>query len=240
MGRVRLTSKIAALKQTKKEKTDRKVNDSGRSLDGFEYDTSKAKILKNALHNLNVALGTMIGAIKDLAMLRGSDITPDGKLGGRGFVMEFREVKTNLTQMISNLSDITDTIGDELTNPKWGLKSKEVKEIKEDKKDLEEKVEDVEEKIPSGSLTEQSPQEEGGLQPPIDQVSLEDLPPLESPEMSGVDLSRESSKEISPKDVKDSYTVEARKKYEKLFDRSSSLDNVGNILKKEILANLLK
>lgn len=251
MGRIRLTEKIAAdKKKPAKREEKRDVRESGRYLDGFDYDTSKAKILKNALHNLNVALGTMLGALKDLALLRGSDITPDGKLGGRGFVMEFKEIKMNMTQMVSNLSDITDTIGDELTNPKWGLNTKEIKKIKEEKEHVEDKAEEV-----SGVAPVEVPAvpTDDGLQPPLDQQpSIDQQPPMDqqippvqegdTPEsgMSDDSMGRESKDSIKPEDVKDSVYVEALKRYKKLFNKDANQDAIAKILKKSIQANLLK
>ena len=132
MNRERITSKIAAEPKSKEKRPDKDRGDR-RDIGDFEYDRSKAKVLKKALHNLNVSLGTLFGAMKDLSMLRGSEITPDGKLGGSGFIMGFREMKSTLSVAISQLSDITDTIADELTNPKWGLDPKEISKIEKDK-----------------------------------------------------------------------------------------------------------
>ena len=185
--RVRLTQKIAAAAKKDKEK-DKNISDNGRMTDGFEYDKSKAKVLQRVLHNLNVSLGTLIGAMKELAMLRGSDITPDGKLGGRGFVMEFREIKGLMNDSIKNLSDITDSIGDELTNPKWDLKEKEIKEVKKEKEEVEEAVEEA-------------------TEPPTDTNKEETT---EEPEGKEAD--------IDPKDVKDSNYVQSMKRYQRVLE----------------------
>lgn len=183
--RVRLTQKIAAA--AKKEK-DKIISDNGRVTDGFEYDKSKAKVLQRVLHNLNVSLGTLIGAMKELAMLRGSDITPDGKLGGRGFVMEYREIKSLMSDSIKNLSDITDSIGDELTNPKWDLKDKEIKEIKKEKEEVQEEVEEATKPLPD-TKTEGDTEEPEGKEADID-----------------------------PKDVKDSNYVQSMKRYQRILE----------------------
>lgn len=212
MSRQRLTSRIAAAAEAadKRKKKKQDENENGRNLDGFEYDTAKANVLKKALHNINVSLGTLLAAMRDLAMLRGSDVTPDGKLGGRGFVMNFREMKSTINQAVSDLSDITDTLADELTNPKWGLSATEKKKVKREKKEIEEKVEEIEEEVPE----EKAENGEG------------------SPE-------EKSKEEIEPEDVKDSSEMEAIKRYQNLINGDSK-DKVASILGKNIMANLVR
>jgi len=148
--RERITAKVAAAEDKKKKPA--KDEGSNRNLDGFDYNKSKAKILKNSLHNLNVALGTLIAAQKDLAILRGSDITPDGKIGGRGFIMEFREIKTIISDSVNSLSNVTDSIADELTNPNWGLKEKEVELVEKEQEIVEEKKEEAEDIKPGEGI----------------------------------------------------------------------------------------
>lgn len=225
MKRQRLTSRIAASTEAadKRKKKKQDENENGRNLDGFEYDTAKANVLKKALHNINVSLGTLLAAMKDLALLRGSDVTPDGKLGGRGFIMNFREMKSSINQAISDLSDITDTLADELTNPKWGLTATEKKKVKREKKEIEEKVEEIEEEVP-----------EGGKGAPGEGAPGEEAPEEEAPK-------EEASKEeeIEPGDVKDSSEIESIKRYQNLIDGNTN-DKVASLLGKNIMANLLK
>lgn len=217
MKRIRLTEKTAA---------DKKKQDVvGRETTGFSYDTSKAKVLKRCLHNLNVSLGTMISAMKDIALIRGSEITPDGKLGGRGFIMPFKDIKMLLTEAISNLSDITDTIADELTNPQWKLSKDEIKSVKKEKEKIEEKADNVVEDVKS----EKKEIEEESLIEPKDNEIIEKNKNIEE---------IESYSNISPKDVKDSTYVESLKRYKKLL--SGSTDETNVFLGKSILANLLR
>jgi hypothetical protein len=203
MNRVRLTEKTAA---------DKKSPDKIRDTSGFKYDKAKAKILKDVLHNSNVALGNLIGAMRSLAMLRGSDVTPDGKLGGRGFVMDFREVKAAIIEAVSKLSDVTDTVGDELTNPQWGLKEKEINKLIKEKEDVQDKAEKVEE-----------------------EVKKEDKEPEKAPKKEEPEKEPE---EIQPEDVKDSSYIESVKRYKTLLD--SPKDKVAGVLSKRIIANLLR
>lgn len=211
MQRQRLTSKIAAAEGASERRRDK--GEMVRDISGFEYDKSKALLLKKALHNINVSLGTLISAMKELSILRGSEVTPDGKLGGRGFVMPFKELKAKLGTAITDLSDITDTLADELTNPNWELSDNEKKKVKKENEIIEEKVEEVEEIVPGGE-----PAGDDDLPPEVDRPDLDN---------------------INPKDVVDSFEVEALRRYGDLIEGNSK-DKVASVLSKHIMANLSK
>jgi hypothetical protein len=218
--RERLTSKQAAAEEKKKKPV--KEEGSNRNLDGFDYNKSKAKILKNSLHNLNVALGTLIAAQKDLAILRGSDITPDGKIGGRGFIMEFREIKTFISDSILNLSNVTDSIADELTNPHWGLKEKEVELVEKEQEVVDEKVEQVEDVKPGEAKVEEKTIG-GGTQDITDKAVAEDIAPIDSLDTG-----------ISPEDVR---CASYLNRYRDMLG-SNAADKVASVLGKKVLATI--
>jgi len=223
MERQRLTTRLAAMSEAadkkKKERERAQERTRGgelhRNLDGFEYDPSKAAVLKKALHNANVSLGTLLAAMKELSLLRGSEITPDGMLGGRGFIMSFKDMKVKINEAITDLSDITDTLADELTNPKWGLSSAEKSKVKEEKEDIKEKVEEMEEVVP-----ESGPAPEG--------TEPTELPPSET-----------ALEEVVPEDVKDSGEIESLKRYSAMIEGNVK-DKVASVLSKPIVANLSK
>jgi hypothetical protein len=233
MKRVRLTERMAAEKSSgnsktaadkstadkKKKENNRSRGELSRNLDGFEYDTSKAKILKKALHNINVSLGTLISAMKDLSILRGSEITPDGNIGGRGFIMPFKEVKSVINEAVTNLSDITDSIADELTNPKWGLSPSEKKKVKDEVEEVDENIEEVEDITPE--VTEE-----------VSEEVVEDNTSEDAPEPPSVE-------EINPDDIVDSFEVDSLKRYGN-FVEGNAKDRIASVLSKNIVANLTK
>jgi hypothetical protein len=211
MKRDRLTMRIAAAEKA----AEKKKGEMSRNIGGFNYDSSKATVLKKALHNINVSLGTMISAMKDLAILRGSDITPDGMLGGRGFIMPFKDVKAKINAAITDLSDVTDTLADELTNPKWGLSDSEKKKVKQENEVVEEEVQEVEEVVPGAETTD---------------TENKDLPP---------DVSKPPLEDINPEDVVNSFEVDAFKRYGDLVNGNVK-DKVASVLSKRIMANIAK
>ena len=229
MKRERLTKRIAAEMPIKKnirvaadkadaDKKKRETKNKGelsRNLDGFEYDSSKARVLKKALHNINVSLGTLISAMKDLAILRGSEVTPDGQIGGRGFIMNFKDIKSILNDSITQLSDVTDSLADELTNPKWGLSPNEKKKVKEEVEEVDEDIEEIEEIVPGTT----------------EEISDEDAP--EPPNVE------DTNQEVGQSDVIDSFEVDALKRYGSIVEGDVN-DRIASVLSKNIVANLTK
>jgi hypothetical protein len=201
--------------------------DLSRNLSGFDYDPSKAKHLRRSLHNMNVALGNLLSAIKELSILRGSEITPDGMLGGRGFVMPFRELKSRLNESIGHISDITDTVADELTNPKWKLSKREVGEVKKEKQQIEEKVDEAEDSVDSLEAAKSKKKKDSPEEDILERVKQqnEETPP--------------EVQEISPSDVGDSVEAVAMRRYKDLLDGNSS-DKVASVLSRNVMANLVK
>lgn len=119
--------------------------------DDFKYDKKKIKHLKHILHNVNIAVGTLVSALNEFSRVKGPDISPDGLLGGLGYIMPLKGVKETLNNSIHLLSDVSDSIADELTNPHWNAEDdKDVKELLKEKEDVEEKAEEMnEEGVPN-------------------------------------------------------------------------------------------
>lgn len=84
-----------------------------------EYDPRALKPMARALFSAAVALGHSVTAYKEFARLKSSSISPDGMLGGRGFVLKVKDVRVKLQSACEELSAITDTLHDELNAPHW-------------------------------------------------------------------------------------------------------------------------
>jgi hypothetical protein len=131
--------------------TDRLMNKQAASSrreipEDFKYNKKKLKHLKHILHNVNVALGTLVSAHNEFSKVKGPDISPDGLIGGLGYILPIKEVKETLNGCIRSLSDVSDSIADELTNPNWNAEDdSDVKKLIKEKEEVEELVEDVEE-----------------------------------------------------------------------------------------------
>ena len=121
----------------------------------FSYNKKKLKHLQKVLHNVNVSLGTLVSALAELSRVKGRDISPDGMLGGLGYIIPLHEVKQTLISSVHSLGDVADCLADELTNPKWNAEEDpETKKVVKEKEEMEEQVEEkIEEITPEDVIT---------------------------------------------------------------------------------------
>jgi hypothetical protein len=244
-NRVRLTARLASGKEKSKK------NDLQRDIPkDAEYDISKLKILKKILHNINIAVGNLTGAAKEFSLLKGPDISPDGMLGGKGYIKTVREIKESLTTSVHTLADLGDTLVDELNNPKWGVKDKELKLVERDKAELDEQAEEVDESLeadPEQVEQEEAPEKEESKDQndpdgaSKDEDRFKEVDPAHLPE----DPLQRQSTEISSNDIKDSAEIVLEKESAEVSEsvnrylESLDTDKTKNILAKHILANLI-
>lgn len=135
--RRRLTAKFERIKQAAGNGLRREITDD------FKYDKKKLKHLKHILHNVNVSLGTLVSALNEFSRLKGPDVSPDGMLGGLGYIMPIKEIKDTINTSVRSLSDVADSLADEMENPRWNAEDdKEVKELLKEKEEIEDKVEE--------------------------------------------------------------------------------------------------
>jgi len=165
--------------------------------DDYSYNPKKLKHLKSILHNVSVALGTLSSALNEFAKLKGPDISPDGLLGGVGYIIPVADIKQSLTTAVHSLSNVADCIADELTNPRWN--AHEDKEVKELIKEKEKAVDKVEEHVsPEGPVPEDDVT-------PNDVVTVNEIEDMMAPKQANVNdilakavtakLTRKQSKE---------------------------------------------
>ena len=93
---------------------------------GHEFDPKALKPLARALFSSSVALGHAVTAYKEFARIKSSSISPDGMLGGKGYVLKVKDVRAKLQQACELLSALTDTLHDELHGPHWNAKLSDV------------------------------------------------------------------------------------------------------------------
>ncbi len=84
-----------------------------------EFDSRALKPLSKALWASTVALGHALTAYRHFSRIKSATVSPDGQLGGRGYVMKLTEMRQKLYEASEALSAISDTIFDEISAPHW-------------------------------------------------------------------------------------------------------------------------
>ncbi|NQX96086.1 MAG: hypothetical protein HRT64_14425 [Erythrobacter sp.] len=92
----------------------------GRTLpESYEYNPRAKKPLAKVLWSISVALGHLISAHSTFSKIKAVSISPDGKLGGSGFIQEIKAMRKEMTNSVEVLSALQDTLYDELRAPHW-------------------------------------------------------------------------------------------------------------------------
>ena len=153
----------------------------------YEYNPKALKPLARTLWAMSVALGHAITAHKQFTKVKSSTISPDGLVGGRGYVMSIKDVRKSLYDACENLSTLSDTIHDELNAPHWKPRLAELE--KNDVETVERLVGEAEQLMdnPNGEVQdEMSEAEEEGRRVDLDGDGVGEAPRSDVPD--GKDL----------------------------------------------------
>lgn len=93
-------------------------------VDGSARDAREAKILARALRASMMALGHALDAQNAFASMKSRRVSPDGKLGGRGYIMKIPTMRKQYFNIVEVLSSLVDTLYDEVTAPHWAEASR--------------------------------------------------------------------------------------------------------------------
>jgi hypothetical protein len=86
---------------------------------GHPYDPKALKPLAKMLWAMSVSMGHALTAYRVFTRLKSSSISPDGLLGGRGYIMSVKDVRKRLYEACEALSAISDTVHDEINADHW-------------------------------------------------------------------------------------------------------------------------
>ena len=94
--------------------------------DTAEYDKSAVTNISGMLASLQTSKKSLSDMLNTLGSVSAHEISHDGMLGGRGYVMTIRDIRDDVTSAVNLVTNLVDTISDEPTNPKWGLSKEEI------------------------------------------------------------------------------------------------------------------
>ena len=85
----------------------------------FEFKPGKLKPLATALRASLAALGHAMSAYQTFTKIKSATVSPDGSLGGKGYIQKIAEMRRQYMNVIEALSALTDTIYDEVNASHW-------------------------------------------------------------------------------------------------------------------------
>ena len=107
------------------------------------FDPRSLKPMSKALWACSVSLGHALTAYRHFTRLKSTTVSPDGRLGGKGYVMGMQEIRQNLYDACEKLSTVSDTLFDEVNGPHWKPKLAQLDD--NDKEDVQRFVEESQE-----------------------------------------------------------------------------------------------
>jgi hypothetical protein len=93
---------------------------SNREIDeDYKFDARNLEPLTRTLRSLLSALGFAMSGYTSFTKTKSALISPDGSLGGRGYIMKIPDIRRQLMNCIEVLSSVSDTIYDEVNATHW-------------------------------------------------------------------------------------------------------------------------
>ena len=87
--------------------------------ENFLFNAKELKPLTLSLRSALMALGHITSAHAKFVKIKSRSISPDGSLGGMGYVQKISDMRRSLMNCIEALSAFTDTVYDEINAPHW-------------------------------------------------------------------------------------------------------------------------
>ena len=85
----------------------------------FVFDPRYLKPLAQTMRSALMGLGHVASAQDKFLKLKSRQVSPDGNLGGKGYIQKVSEMRRQLMNCAEALSSFTDTVYDEMAAPHW-------------------------------------------------------------------------------------------------------------------------
>jgi hypothetical protein len=121
-----------------------------KNISEYDFNVKCSKSLARVLKATLFSLGHAMSAYTIFAKLKSRDVSPDGNLGGKGYIQEIKTMRKQYMNIVEALSSLTDTLYDEIKAPHWAMKSREtekvldqVEEVKDDPEAWAQEIEEA-------------------------------------------------------------------------------------------------
>lgn len=86
---------------------------------GFDWSSESLRNLAKILWATQRSHSYAVSALRMISKMPSSSFSPDGLLGGRGYIQSIKDMRTSLGQAVEVLSNFTDTLYDEVNAGHW-------------------------------------------------------------------------------------------------------------------------
>lgn len=86
---------------------------------GYEWSPDSLRDLAKILWSAQRAHSYAMAALRIFSKMPSSDFSPDGLLGGRGYIQSIKDMRSGLAGAVEELSTFTDTVHDEINADHW-------------------------------------------------------------------------------------------------------------------------
>jgi hypothetical protein len=107
----------------------------------FAFDPKNTKPLARVMRSTNAAMGHAMAAYAIFTKIKSADVSPDGSLGGKGYIQKIAEMRRAYMNVVEALSAMSDTLYDEIRAPHWAAVSRQ--ENPSERKEVEQIVGDA-------------------------------------------------------------------------------------------------
>ena len=116
-----------------------------REIDGdFKFKPGNLKPLAKTLRATLAAMGHALSAYDTFTRLKSAQVSPDGNLGGKGYIAKIADMRHQYMNVVEALSALSDTLYDEMHAPHWDPSvEKQSPREREQVKDIMDDVEEI-------------------------------------------------------------------------------------------------
>ena len=122
--------------------------------EGMQAVAATYKCLGEAFHN-------MVKANNIFAKIKSSQISPDGRLGGSGFIQSIKSIRASLSNTVNVVSELLDTFYDEINSPHWQKQTAEMESFQKTVEEADNIINQAEEGLENKELNEGDKENEG-------------------------------------------------------------------------------
>lgn len=87
--------------------------------DDFAFNARHLKPLAQTLRATLMSMGHAITAYNAFTRIKSADVSPDGNLGGKGYIQKIADMRRQYMNVVEALSSLSDTLYDEINAPHW-------------------------------------------------------------------------------------------------------------------------